>query len=150
MNNSTINFNQEHIDHNFESPVAIHQVACWLLSSKIQLVLSSKNFPQTFSPDHLENSFVIQSIFKEQKRWKSLGTRSGEYVVWNRKDQSKSNFFLCRIQVECSFVLSWKESQHFYWLVWGIFREDFNEHIAAVESISLHWMSGYSLKIKNE
>ena len=88
-----------YICHYFESPLAIYQVGCWFLSSRIQLVLSSKSFTQTFSSDLLENFFSSKTFSREWKRWKSYATRSAELVG----KQTKSNNFTCMI-----LELSWR------------------------------------------
>ena len=46
------------------------------------MVLSSRSFPQTFSPDRLEKKFALFRTFcREGKSWKSLGAKSSEYGI---------------------------------------------------------------------
>ena len=130
------NFRFGSISSVFELALAFCQVACWILSSKIQLFSGLRSFQQMFSPNLLENFYLSFRVFcRERKRWKSP---DDEYGGWGWTVQPKFNIFSCVILAECGFVLSWKNT---FLLFNGVFLEDFRAHVTAVESINLYWVS---------
>ena len=54
------------------------------------------------------------------------------------------------ILVECKLALSQRNTTLFLLTSVGHFLDDFHAHVAAVESISLHWVSDCGLKTQNE
>ena len=50
------------------SPLAIYQVTSWFLLNNIQLVLTSRDFPQTFSPDLLGKIFCHSEHFVKNEK----------------------------------------------------------------------------------
>ena len=60
-----------------------------------------------FLSDLLEKIVLsFRAFCREWKRWKSLGTRFGEYGGWGGRDQPKSNIFSSMVLVECGLSLS--------------------------------------------
>ena len=111
-----------------ESPLAIYQVACWFLSSKIQLVLSVRCFLQIFPPELLGKHFSsFWTFYSEWKRWKSLDARSGKYGGVSRTKSLNPIFFFlldsCWIR-PCVI----KEKQNYS--ATDVFLKDFHAHFS--------------------
>ena len=108
-----------------------------LFSRKIQLVLSSRSFPQTFSPDLLENIFFLsfKALFRKQKRLKALV--QGLLNMVDRVEQTNLNSVFFPVWFLLNMTLHCQKGGHFsYWRVQGVFMEDFYAHFAAVEIMS--------------
>ena len=102
----------------------------FILLCKVQLVSSSKSFPQTFPPDILGEIFLpFPRIYRKRKRWKSLGERSREYDAWGRTNQPKSNIFFPAWFLLNVALRNNKAQYLSRWRMRGIFFEDFNSHV---------------------
>ena len=127
-----------YIRHYFQSLLAIYQVACWFLSDKIQLVSSSRIFPQMFSPYFLEKIFCHSENFVKKEKYGNQLV-PGLVNMLDEIEQTSRNsiFFPARFLQNVSFYYHWEALNISYWWVQSFYLEDFHAHVPAVESISL-------------
>ena len=94
MNNLRLSSSSSYTCHYFELLLAIYQVACWFLSSKIQLVLSSISFPQAFLPDCHEKLLSFRAFYRKPKRQKIILCNLVNMVNVVEQTNQNSIFFL--------------------------------------------------------
>ena len=100
-----------YIRNYFESLFAIYLVACWFVSSKIQLVSCTRKLSQTFSPDLLEKICCPSEHFVEnEKEGNQLVYGLLNIVDGIEQKSQNSIFFSCAIIAECGLVLSSKSA----------------------------------------
>ena len=110
---------------------------------KIQLISNSRNLTLKFSPDLLEKMFwCLEHFVENEKRWKSFGARFGEYGV----EQTYLNLIFSPVWLLLNVTLYHHGGAQCFSYQW----EAFLAHIAAVEGLSLHWVSDCRLKTQNE
>ena len=53
------------------------------------------------------NFFPLREFCKDQNKWKSKGTMSGEYIGWIRTSEPSCNSFFLFMRETCGLLLSW-------------------------------------------
>ena len=65
--------------------------------------------------------FPLREFCKDQNKWKSEGTMSGEYSRWIRTSQPRCNSFCLVIKETCALLLTWWKIMHFLLTNSGLF-----------------------------
>ena len=73
---------------------------------KLFIFLSKELFQVPFIAGEL-NFFPLREFCKDQNKWKSKGTMSGEYIGWIRTSQPSSSSFCLVMREICGLLLSW-------------------------------------------
>ena len=118
-----------------------HLMVCWFFSSKIYLVLSSRSSLPMFIPDLEKN---LCHLVENEKKMEIILCL---LKMVARQKQTSLNPVVFLLNMALRY--HWEAQCFSYRWTQDIFL-DFHKYIVPVCSISLHWVSDWSLKTQNE